>query len=298
MKSTPLHALPVILAALMFFGTRTVQSQTNTNITTFAVSIERIAASITKDPDDNSSLWELFSYAMPQNGQQVTYRTLGYSSHMSLVRDAFIRDVHGRPEIQSRGEDIFGDTILNSLRDSFMIWLKLDRFEPKEPMSEMGIKLIQGSIGGTLEEARRDAISLQPDDFESMKRWLDSFTSRNRVHYGIKIFEANPYAYFEVGLGEQKNDRPVLFWRTRFQSMPFSVGERGPRIKSEIAHRLGRHTQLSYGTAFYPLDQGRDAQMSFGGGLTYELSSRSLTYLRSVSDKQESIIHAGFAARF
>lgn len=272
-------------------------SEPNTNDTTrIMISTEMYRTYMTKEPKENETFWEHFTWHFPKIGDRSSIQELDYPADFSLLRE-YERDEYDSEDMNERGQEIFSDAILYSLRDSFVSWLNLERFKRRnKPAKYFSTKLFEGSIGGTLEESRRDALSLDPTSAESTKQWVDSFTRRNRVQYGIKPFNSSPYCYLSIGFGSQKGKMPLLISNSRIYSVITREGI--PRIKQEFLVPFGKKTQLSIGASCYPtMLNEENFKSQYASKISTEIGG-AIVYASVGGSGPETLAIAGLSMKF
>lgn len=279
------------LGLLLFFGIlQALGSQTNTNDTKFVVFSEPRPLTITQNPGPNSPFWERFFWEISQNGPRNSLERFGPLSKF-IWAQRMEHEGYGRPSAESQGERMFEDTLSDSFLDAFTSGVDFDRFKRNDkPILTFGAKFIEGSLS-TLEPHLND--TTQPNEVGLMREFVRTLFSK-RTEYGINVLNANPYFFYARAFGQNKDELPVVIWKTRLRMMFLSSRFGVPRIDEDLYFPIDQQTQVSAGYRFYPTRfDGTDWKPVFTFKFTHEIrkhTDENVIYASFQSEEREPIL--------
>lgn len=279
------------LGLLLFSGTWQVRgSETNTNDTRLTASSEQRPLAITQNPGPDSPFLERFFWEIGQNGPRNSLERFGPLSKF-IWAQRMEHEGYGRPSAESQGERMFGDTLSDSFLDAFTSGVDFNRFKRSDkPILTFGAKFIEGSLS-TVEPHLND--TAQPDEIGLMREFVRTLFNE-RTEYGINVLNANPYFFYARAFGRNRDELPIVIWKTRLRMMFLSSRFGVPRIDEDLYFPIDQRTQISAGYRFYPTRfDGTDWKPVFTLKFAHEIGKHideNVIYASFQSEEREPVL--------
>lgn len=265
---TPLTA--VCITWLLCTALRAFASITDTNTDEVSpAALLHLNEWMAEQPDPRWHLCDWVKYQSDKNGRENFVRYFGPLTAFNWAQAA-VGNVHrgGQKRAESKGEDWFGNTIGDTIVDSFSSWFNFSRLKQDNPAVNFGVKFAEGTLDSR--EGRLQPDSLEPDDVSINESWADSFLNPDKTKYGANLLNENPYLFYARAFGERHGGLPLFITDTRIRLMFLSSRIGSVRIDQGVMIPFDLYTQMTIGYRFYPVEtMGKDTSPALTIRLTH-----------------------------
>lgn len=222
----------------------------DTNALADTPELREIQRVLTERPDHTSSWSTWFEYHLAKDGRENFVRYFGSLTAFNWAQ-ATIGKTHrgGQDRAESKGEDFFGNTIGDTIVDSFSSWFNFSRLKQDNPALNFGVKFAEGTLDSR--EGRLQPDSLEPDGVSISESWTVSFLNPDKTKYGASLSNENPYLFCARAFGKRRNGLPLFITDTRMRLMFLSSRIGSIRTDQGVMIPFDRYTQMTIGYRFY-----------------------------------------------